>query len=146
VEWVRIEERPIALASAVAPTGFDDEISTVAHRLREILTPDGLFVLVQLGDGVQLVARSSVDEVDAGLVARHLGGGGHSRAAAAMIVGGRLPGRGRVRAVLPLAVQPTRARGRTHVPRRADRADYDAGRRRGRRDAAPRPRGLPGRR
>ena len=28
VEWVRIEERPIALAAAVAPTGFDDEISS----------------------------------------------------------------------------------------------------------------------
>jgi tRNA nucleotidyltransferase (CCA-adding enzyme) len=109
VEWVRIEERPIALAAAVAPTGFDDEISSVAHRLRETLTPDGLFVLVQLGDGVQLVARSSVDEVDAGLVARELGGGGHSRAAAAMIVGGRLPDAARrVRELLPRAVQPTR--------------------------------------
>ncbi len=108
VQWERIEERPIALATAVAPTGFDDEISSVAHRLRETLTPDGLFVLVQLGDGVQLVARSSVDEVDAGLVARELGGGGHSRAAAAMIVGGRLSDVAkRVRALLPRAVQPT---------------------------------------
>ena len=108
VQWERIEERPIALAVAVAPTGFDDEISSVAHRLRETLTPDGLFVLVQLGDGVQLVARSSVDEVDAGLVARELGGGGHSRAAAAMIVGGRLSDVAkRVRALLPRAVQPT---------------------------------------
>ena len=108
VQWERIEERPIALAAAVAPPGFDDEISSVAHRLRETLTPDGLFVLVQLGDGVQLVARSSVDEVDAGLVARELGGGGHSRAAAAMIVGGRLPDVAkRVRDLLPRAVQPT---------------------------------------
>ena len=108
LEWVRIEERPIALASAVARPGFDDEISSVAHRLRETLTPDGLFVLVQLGDGVQLVARSSVDEVDAGLVARELGGGGHSRAAAAMIVGGRLPDVARrVRDLLPRAVRPT---------------------------------------
>jgi tRNA nucleotidyltransferase (CCA-adding enzyme) len=108
LEWVRIEERPIALAAAVAPPGFDDEISSVAHRLRETLTPDGLFVLVQLGDGVQLVARSSVDEVDVGLVARELGGGGHSRAAAAMIVGGRLPDVARrVRQVLPRAIQPT---------------------------------------
>ena len=108
VQWERIEERPIALATAVAPPGFDDEISSVAHRLRETLTPDGLFVLVQLGDGVQLVARSSVDEVDAGLVAREMGGGGHSRAAAAMIVGGRLPEVAqRVRAVLPRAVLPT---------------------------------------
>ncbi len=108
LQWERIEERPIALAAAVAPRGFDDEISSVAHRLRETLTPDGLFVLVRVGDGVQVVARSSVDEVDVGLVARELGGGGHSRAAAAMIVGGRLPEvLQRVRELLPRAVQPT---------------------------------------
>ncbi len=108
VEWLKIEGRPIALATANAPAGFADEISSVAHRLRDSLSPDGLFVLVQLGDGVQLVARSAVDEVDAGLVARHLGGGGHSRAAAAMIVGGRLGDVAeRVRATLPLAVEPT---------------------------------------
>lgn len=107
VEWVHLEDLEIALASTAAPAGFDDEISSVAHRLRENLMPDGLFVLVQLGDGVQVVARSSVDEIDAGLVARHLGGGGHSRAAAAMVVGGRLPGViQELRVFLPQAVHP----------------------------------------
>lgn len=108
VEWLTVEERNIALAAAVAPKDFDDEISSVAHRLRESLMPDGLFVLVQLGDGVQVVARSSVDEIDAGMVARHLGGGGHSRAAAAMVVGGRLEDvAARLRAFLPQVVRPT---------------------------------------
>jgi tRNA nucleotidyltransferase (CCA-adding enzyme) len=107
VEWARVEERPVAIATADAPPGFDDEISSVAHRLRETLTPDGLFVLVQLGDGVQLVARSSVDEIDAGLVARELGGGGHSRAAAAMIVGATLADVvAALRDILPRAVRP----------------------------------------
>lgn len=107
VVWVDLEDLQIALISAVAPSGFDDEISSVAHRLRETLTPDGLFVMVQLGDGVQLVARSSVDEIDAGMVARHMGGGGHSRAAAAMIVGGRLPSViDELRRFLPKAVRP----------------------------------------
>ena len=107
VEWISHEDLEIALASADAPPEFNDEISSVAHRLRENLMPDGLFVLVQLGDGVQLVARSSVDEIDAGLVARHLGGGGHSRAAAAMIVGGRLPQvLQTIRIFLPHAVKP----------------------------------------
>ena len=107
VEWVAHEGQEIALTSADAPPGFDDEISSVAHRLRENLMPDGLFVLVQLSDGVQLVARSSVDEVDVGLVARHLGGGGHSRAAAAMIVGGRVSDVARqIREFLPRAIRP----------------------------------------
>lgn len=108
VEWVTIENLQIALASAAPPPGFDDEISTVAHRLRANLMPDGLFVLVQLGDGVQVVARSSVDEIDVGEVARHLGGGGHSRAAAAMIVGEKTSATAqRVRDFLPQAVKPT---------------------------------------
>jgi tRNA nucleotidyltransferase (CCA-adding enzyme) len=107
-EWLRVEGRPIVLATAVAPPGFDDEISSVAHRLRETLTPDGLFVLVQMSDGVQLVARSSVDEVDAGFIAREMGGGGHSRAAAAMIVGGRLPDvLDRIREKVHSAIRPT---------------------------------------
>lgn len=108
LEWLTIEERSIALTTAVAPPDFDDEISSVAHRLRESLMSDGLFVLVQLGDGVQLVARSSVDEIDVGLVARQLGGGGHSRAAAAMVVGGHLADVAlRVREFLAQAVRPT---------------------------------------
>lgn len=108
IDWLSIEDLDIALVSATAAPDFDDEISSVAHRLRESLMPDGLFVLVQLGDGVQLVARSSVDEIDAGFVARHLGGGGHSRAAAAMIVGSTIPDvRKRLMEILPQAVRPT---------------------------------------
>ncbi len=85
LEWLNEGERTVAIATAVAPSGFDDEISSVAHRLREALAPDGLFVLVQVGDGVQLVARSASDGMDVGEVARRFGGGGHSRAAAAMV-------------------------------------------------------------
>lgn len=108
IEWISIEGLEIALAWADAPPGFDDEISSVAHRLRETLTPAGLFVLVRLGDGVQLVARSAVDEIDAGLVARYLGGGGHSRAAAAMIVGGVITDvQNKIRNILPQVVRPT---------------------------------------
>lgn len=106
-EWLRDQERPIALAMATAPPDFEDEISSVAHRLRDTLTPDGLFVLVQLSDGVQVVARSSSDGVDVSEVARALGGGGHSRAAAAMVVDGTLATvRERLLAALPAAIKP----------------------------------------
>ncbi|UCC52508.1 MAG: DHH family phosphoesterase, partial [Anaerolineaceae bacterium] len=85
-EWLRVQGRSIAIATATAPERFSDEISSVAHRLRETLNPAGLFVLVQLGEDVQLVARSSNENIDVSLVARELGGGGHSRAAAALVL------------------------------------------------------------
>jgi tRNA nucleotidyltransferase (CCA-adding enzyme) len=56
-----------------------------AHKLRDVFDPDGLFVLVGLNGSVQLVARSTTDELDVGAVAEHFGGGGHARAAAALI-------------------------------------------------------------
>ena len=64
---------------------FVDEISTIAHKLRDLFDPTGLFVLVGLNEHVQLVARSTADELDVSMVASHFGGGGHSRAAAALI-------------------------------------------------------------
>lgn len=62
-----------------------EEISTLAHKLRDVYDPDGLFVLVQMEDSVQMVARSTTDALDVGQVAEGFGGGGHDRAAAALI-------------------------------------------------------------
>lgn len=107
IDWQRIEGRAIALAEATAPADFDDEISAVAHRLRDALNPDGLIVLVKLPQHVQLVARSTSDGVDVSIIARALGGGGHGRAAAATIMDLSLAdARARVRELLPGAVQP----------------------------------------
>ncbi|MEZ4767779.1 MAG: CBS domain-containing protein [Caldilineales bacterium] len=72
----------IACAEAV---DFHDEISTLAHNLRDVYDPAGLFLVVDLGDRIQVVARSTVDGVDVSEVTRRLGGGGHPRAAAAMV-------------------------------------------------------------
>jgi len=65
--------------------GLAEEISTLAHKLRDVFDPDGLFVIVGLDGNVQLVARSTTDALDVGRVAEHFGGGGHDRAAAALI-------------------------------------------------------------
>lgn len=65
--------------------GSVDEISTVVHKLRDVLDPAGLFVLVALNGNVQLVARSGSDSVDVSVIAEHFKGGGHKRAAAALI-------------------------------------------------------------
>ena len=68
---------------------MQDEISTLAHKLRDLFDPAGLFVLVALNGMVQLVARSTSDAVDVASLAEHFGGGGHNRAAAALIRGRR---------------------------------------------------------
>jgi tRNA nucleotidyltransferase (CCA-adding enzyme) len=74
----------VIIACATAK-GFVDEISTIAHKLRDLFDPTGLFVLVGLNEHIQLVARSTADELDVSRVAAYFGGGGHSRAAAALI-------------------------------------------------------------
>lgn len=62
-----------------------DEISTIAHKLRDLLDPDALFLMVRTVDGIRLVARSITDKVDVARIAETFGGGGHGRAAAALI-------------------------------------------------------------
>lgn len=107
IRWHRLHGQTMAVATAVAPEGFNDEISSVAHRLRETLVPGGLFVLVQLGNDVQLVARSSHEDVDVSIVARALGGGGHSRASAALVVNEDVRETARrVEEILPSIVKP----------------------------------------
>lgn len=78
----------IAMASVPEPV---DEVSTLAHELRDLYEPDGLFLLVQMRDTIQLVARSTSDAIDVGKIAQAFGGGGHGRAAAALVRGGTLP-------------------------------------------------------
>ncbi|MGD8596297.1 MAG: CBS domain-containing protein, partial [Anaerolineae bacterium] len=65
--------------------GYVEEISTLAHKIRDLYDPAGLFLLVDLGEHLQLVARSTTEAVDVGHIADHFGGGGHSHAAAALI-------------------------------------------------------------
>ncbi len=74
----------ISMATA---EGYVEEISTLAHKFRELYDPAGLFLLVDLGEHLQLVARSTTDAVDVGHITDHFGGGGHTRAAAALIRG-----------------------------------------------------------
>ena len=62
-----------------------EEVSILAHKLRDLLDPDALFVLVGTGDSVRMVARSANNQIDVSHIAMHFNGGGHSRAAAALI-------------------------------------------------------------
>jgi tRNA nucleotidyltransferase (CCA-adding enzyme) len=62
-----------------------EESATLAHKLRDLLDPAAVFLLVDLGSHIQFIARSSVDAVDVGAIAEDFGGGGHGRAAAAIL-------------------------------------------------------------
>ncbi len=83
-ETLDVHGHTVVIAAASAPT-FMDELSTLAHKLRELYEPDALFLLVGLDGRVQVIARSSSDAIDVGAIAKALGGGGHARAAAAVV-------------------------------------------------------------
>lgn len=76
--------RSVLIASAQAE-GYVEEVSTLAHKLRDLYDPQALFLLVGMEDQIQLVARSTSDGIDVAEIARHFDGGGHSKAAAALI-------------------------------------------------------------
>lgn len=65
--------------------GMDEELSTVVHKLRDLLDPDALICLIKTRGGIQLIARSTTDSIDVARLAEHFGGGGHARAAAGLI-------------------------------------------------------------
>jgi tRNA nucleotidyltransferase (CCA-adding enzyme) len=67
--------------------GLDEELSTVAHKLRDLLDPDALILLITTRGGVQMIGRSTCDNIDVAEITARFGGGGHSRAAASLIKG-----------------------------------------------------------
>ncbi len=76
----------ILLAVASAPD-YVEELSTLAHKLRDIYDPDAAFILVQMEEVVQIIARSRSEAMDVATILKPLGGGGHGFAAAALVRG-----------------------------------------------------------
>jgi tRNA nucleotidyltransferase (CCA-adding enzyme) len=112
VETHSIQGHVIVIATATADN-FDEELSTLAHKLRDVLEPSALLVLVALDGYVQLVARSATDAIDVSVLAEQLGGGGHVRAAAALIRDRALNSvRDELLVLLPQVVQPAVTVGR----------------------------------
>ncbi|MFN8441533.1 MAG: CBS domain-containing protein [Caldilineaceae bacterium] len=83
-EALTIAGHTVVIAQATAK-GFQEEISALAGRLRDFFESDALFLIILLGDIIQVVARSTTDAIDVGEITRRLGGGGHARAAAATL-------------------------------------------------------------
>ena len=84
IQTYEIEDQTILIAQSDA-MDVRDEISSVAHKMRDVLNPDALLLLVSTPQGIRLVARSTSDRVDVSTIAEELGGGGHKRAASALI-------------------------------------------------------------
>ena len=82
-EFLRLYEYYVGIAIARV-IDFGDEFSALAARLRDDLDVDALFVLIEQADAVQMIARSTTDDIDVATIARAVGGGGHARAAAAV--------------------------------------------------------------
>ena len=106
VETRTINRQVVAISAATADS-FNEELSTLAHKLRDLLEPAALLMLVALDGYVQLIARSATDAIDVSAIASHFGGGGHTRAAAALIRDRSLESvREELLTVLPEVVQP----------------------------------------
>ncbi|MEW6567481.1 MAG: CBS domain-containing protein [Chloroflexota bacterium] len=110
-ETHRFHGLSVVIACAKA-AGAVEEISTLAHKLRDLFDPAGLFVLVALDGNIQLVARSTTDSLNVAQLAQRFGGGGHDRAAAALIRGRTLDDvRQELLRLLPEFVRPDRTVG-----------------------------------
>jgi tRNA nucleotidyltransferase (CCA-adding enzyme) len=84
IETHEIGGQSIVIA-AVRVQEYVEEISTLAQQLMQLYDPAALFLLVQMGNQIQLVARSKSETIDVAEIARAFGGGGHATAAAALI-------------------------------------------------------------
>jgi tRNA nucleotidyltransferase (CCA-adding enzyme) len=81
---IKLEDQTIIVSSADG-TNVTDEISSIAHKMFNLLTPDALFIFVNTNEGVRLVARSISDHINVARITVRFGGGGHERAASALI-------------------------------------------------------------
>ena len=106
-ESLIIHGHSLILAQAEA-TDLEEELSSLAHKLRDLLDPDALFLLINTSGGVQIIARSTSDHIDVcEILSTFESGGGHPRAAAALVSGISLPEiYKRLTAVLPQYVKP----------------------------------------
>ncbi len=89
LETYQIHGHTVIVVCGSANT-MDEELSTVGHKLRDLLDPDALFMLITTRGGVQMIGRSTSDNIDVSEVIGRFGGGGHSRAAAGLIKGREL--------------------------------------------------------
>jgi tRNA nucleotidyltransferase (CCA-adding enzyme) len=75
------------LVAAVAWPRHVDGVSNLAHKIADLTDTRALVLLVEMDDRVFCVTRSRTPAIDAAVIARGLGGGGHREAASAIFRG-----------------------------------------------------------
>ncbi len=81
---ITIDGVEITIAQASVEYYIGD-IAVLSHMIRDMENLDVLFLAVDMGKRVYVVARSRISEVDVGAVLREFGGGGHANAASATV-------------------------------------------------------------
>lgn len=74
-----------AVITTATTAGYVGDIALLVHKYRDMENLDAIFALVRMEGRVHLVARSRIEEVNAGELAVEFGGGGHATAASATI-------------------------------------------------------------
>jgi tRNA nucleotidyltransferase (CCA-adding enzyme) len=76
-----------ALVAALRWPRYVEGVSNLAHKIVDLTDTKALVLLVEMEGRVFVVTRSRTDRIDAGAIAGVLGGGGHARAASAIVRG-----------------------------------------------------------
>ena len=84
-----IHERAICV-SATELDQYVDELSSLIHPIMDLYEPEACFVLAGHRGNIQVIARSGTDAIDVSRLMQRFGGGGHSKAAAALVQDGDL--------------------------------------------------------
>jgi tRNA nucleotidyltransferase (CCA-adding enzyme) len=79
-----IQDIPIVVVT-LSLQSYVDDFALIVRRFMHMENLDTLFALISMAGRIYLIARSRIPEVNVGLVARDLGGGGHATAASATV-------------------------------------------------------------
>jgi tRNA nucleotidyltransferase (CCA-adding enzyme) len=74
----------IAVSKLTLPD-YVDNFAALVRRMMDMENLNVVFALIAMGERIYLIGRSRIPEVNAGVIARDFGGGGHASAAAATI-------------------------------------------------------------
>jgi len=79
-----VRGRSVCISSIVLER-YVDELSSLIHQIIDTYEPEACFLLAEHQHRVQIIARSATDAIDVAALLQTFGGGGHDRAAAALV-------------------------------------------------------------